>query len=85
MSKTKEEILGQPAYSHECGSFIEVDTRQEVLNAMDAWADQKLEEYKERLLLRIKELSDAVRDRKSDNSLGYIEACSDIILNLNGL
>lgn len=49
MSKTKEEILGQPAYSHECGSFIEVDTRQEVLKAMDAWADQKLEEYKERL------------------------------------
>lgn len=49
MSKTKEEILGPPAYSHECGSFIEVDTRQEVLKAMDAWADQKLEEYKERL------------------------------------
>lgn len=49
MSKTKEEILGQPAYSHECGSFIEVDTRQEVLKAMDAWADQKVEEYKERL------------------------------------
>lgn len=81
MSKTKEEIL-QHHYIHDRGLVNRV---LYVHNAMDAWADQKLDEYKERLLLRIKELSDAVRDRKSDNSLGYIEACSDIILNLNGL
>lgn len=55
MSKTKEEILGPPAYSHECGSFIEVDTRQEVLKAMDAWAEQRLKEYKERIRSRISE------------------------------
>lgn len=83
MSKTKDEILNSHlAYGKD--TYL-AGSEEAILKAMDAWADQKLEECKARLLLRIKELSDAVRDRKSDNSLGYIEACSDIILNLNGL
>lgn len=82
MSKTKEEILGPPAYSHECGSFIEVDTRQEVLKAMDAWADQKLEEYKEKIR-KIFEQRPVMGPEDSSWQEGYIQCFNDLEKQIN--
>lgn len=76
MSKTKEEIL-QHHYIHDRGL---VNPVLYVHNAMDAWADHKLEEYRKKLHLRIKEMSDKEPDRDTDFAQGYIEACEDIIL-----
>lgn len=38
---TREEILGIPSYPHECGSMIEVHTRQDALKAMSEFAQQE--------------------------------------------
>lgn len=43
MNKTIEQILGQPAYSHECGSFIEVYTKDQVIGFCKAVHDQAVE------------------------------------------
>jgi hypothetical protein len=43
MNKTIEQILGPPAYSHECGSFIEVYSKDQVIEFCKTVHDQAVE------------------------------------------
>lgn len=44
MRKTFEDLIGQCAYSHDCGSFIEVVTKQECLQLMKQVREATLKE-----------------------------------------
>jgi hypothetical protein len=43
--QTKEEILGNSFYPHDCGGMIDCVTKQDALKAMDEYAEQVSSEY----------------------------------------
>ena len=61
---TREEILGIPSYPHECGSMIEVHTRQDALKAMSEFAQQEAIEFVEWVNTDFKAMVKSASDRQ---------------------
>lgn len=59
--------------------------RKNAYQAMDTYAQQQIEAFKEKLKSHIKEIAEGQPDPETEFTEGYIEACDDFQLIIDGL